>query len=361
MGQALSGLTTQGAHSGLALADRYGHEEVLIVQDRKAGLSGVIAIHDTTLGPATGGTRCLLYPGLDAAVSDALRLSRAMTLKAALCGVSRGGGKAVLIANPTDKSRTLFQAYAKVLDRLDGRFHTGPDMGFEARDVAVLGRLTKHVSRPVPGSSYDIAETTATGVVASIDAAARALGKPLGELHVVLQGLGQLGSKIARQLAQVGTQLTVADVDSGRVERVVAECEATAVAPEAVYDVACDVFSTNAGGSVLDDATIPRLRCKAVVGGANEQLAEPCHGDALAARGILYAPDFVVNAGGLLTILLETGETDEEGLAARAEAIGSRVSSVWERAAAEKLAPHRVAEQMAEEKLAAVRSGRVWR
>jgi glutamate dehydrogenase/leucine dehydrogenase len=336
-----------------------GHEEVLVLRDPASGLRAVIAIHDTTLGPAVGGTRMRLYPSLDEAVRDALRLSRAMTYKAAISGVDRGGGKAVILGDPArDKSRALLTAYARAVERLDGRFHTGCDMGIDLRDVAVMGRHTRHISHTPPEAKLDTAGLAALGVFESIRAAARRLDLSLAGLRVAIQGMGQVGFRLARMLAEDGARLTVADVDAGRVERAASELKAAVAAPEEIYGVPADVFSPNAAGGILDDVHIPRLRCRAVVGAANEQLAEERHGAALHDRGILYGPDYLVNAGGLLSLLYETGETDEEGVTARVRAIGDRLSALWERADREGSLPHRVADRMAEEHLAAARAAR---
>jgi leucine dehydrogenase len=336
-----------------------GHEEVVLVRDAASGLRAVIAIHDTALGQAVGGTRMRVYASLDGAVRDALRLSRAMTYKAAISGVDRGGGKAVILADPArDKSRPLLAAYAKAVERLGGRFHTGCDMGIDLRDVAVMARHTKHISHTPPEAKLDTAGLAALGVFESIRAAARRLDRPLAGLHVAVQGLGQVGYRLARMLAAEGVRLTVADVDAGRVERASSELGAAAATPESIYAVEADVFSPNAAGGVFDDESIPRLRCRAVVGAANEQLAEDRHGAALHGRGILYAPDYLVNAGGLLSLLYETGEADEEGVTARVRGIGDRLTALWDRADAEGALPHRVADRMAEERLAAARSAR---
>jgi len=346
----------------LALAEQLGHEEVVLLNEPAAGLRAVIAIHDTTLGVAVGGTRMRIYPDLESATVDALRLARAMTYKAALAGIERGGGKAVILGDPArDKTRALLQAYARALDRLGGRFHTGCDMGIDGRDVAVLSRLTRHVSHTGPGQRYETAELAALGVFASIEAAAQTLELRLRGLRVAVQGLGALGYRLCRLLADEGALLTVADVDAGRAERAVRELRATAVLPEAIYDVECDVFSPNAAGGILDDATLPRLRCRAVVGGANEQLCEPRHDDALAARGVLYAPDYVANAGGLLSLLYETGELDDEGIVARVRGIGGRLRELWARALSLGLPPGRTADRMAEERLAQARANRAQR
>lgn len=340
----------------LELAWELGHEEVLIIQDPLSGLRAVIAIHDTTLGPAAGGTRMRIYPSLDDAVVDALRLSRAMTYKAVMAGVPRGGGKGVIVGDPMrDKTRLLLSTYAKGVERLGGRFHTGPDMGIEAGDVAVMARFTEHVSHSAPWATLDSADLTALGVLEAIRATARFLGRNLADLHVAIQGLGQVGSRLARLLAAEKARLTVADLEPERVEQAVAELGASRVDPEAVYDTEADVFSPNAAGGILNDATIPRLRCRAVVGAANEQLAFPRHGDSLHARGILFGPDYVVNAGGLLSLLLEVGETDEEAVIQRVRGIGGTLSDLLDRASTQGVPPHRLADRIVEERLSAAR------
>ena len=345
--------------TALEMAREMGHEEVILVQDAASGLRAVIALHDTTLGPAVGGTRMRVYPTLDEAMVDALRLARAMTYKAALAEMPRGGGKAVILGDPArDKTRALLGAYARAVDRLGGRFQSGADMGIDARDVAVMSRITRHVSHTPSGARVDTAELAALGVLASIRAAAAEGQRTLDGLHVALQGLGQVGYRLARLLRKAGARLTVADVDPRRAERAAEELQAAIVAPDAVYDVEADVFSPNAAGGIINDATLPRLRCQAVAGAANEQLAEPRHGDALHERGILYGPDYVVNAGGLLSLLFELGETDEEGVTRRVEAIGGRLSALWARARREGVPPHRLADRIAEERLAAARKQR---
>lgn len=351
--------------SALALATELGHEELIVLNEPGSRLRAVIAIHDTTLGPAVGGTRMRPYPSLDAAAVDALRLSRAMTCKAVMAGVARGGGKGVILGDPADKDRPLLAAYARAVERLGGRFHTGCDMGIDGRDVAVMARLTRHVSHAGPrsgdatgSSGTDAAQLAALGVFEAVRAAAQALDRDLAGLRVAVQGLGQVGYALCRRLAAAGASLTVADLNPRAVDRAVAEMNAAAVPPESIYDVEAEVFSPNAAGGIFDAFTLPRLRCRAVVGGANEQLADPAAGDELHRRGILYGPDYVVNAGGLLSLLYELGETDEEGVTARVREIGPRVGELWARSRAEGLPPHRIADRIVEQRLEAARAAR---
>jgi leucine dehydrogenase len=345
--------------SVLERATEWGHEELVVHSDPASGLRCVVAIHDTTLGPAAGGTRMRPYASLDEAATDALRLSRAMTYKSALAEMPFGGGKAVIVGDPArDKTRALLAAYARVVDRFGGRFNTGCDMGMDERDMAVLSRLTRHVQHAPAGTRLDTAELASLGVFESIRAAAGFLGRGLDGLRVAVQGLGNVGFPLARRLRSAGARLVVADVDRGRVERAAGELAADAADPASIYDAEADVFSPNAAGGILNDDTIPRLRCAAVAGAANEQLAEPRHGDALHARGILYGPDYVVNAGGLLSLVYDTEGADDRTVTDRVAAIGPRLAAIWERARKEGAPPHRIADRIAEERLAAVRQGR---
>ncbi len=337
-------------------ADRWGHEEIVIVRDAASGLRAFIALHDTTLGPAIGGTRMRLYPCADDALLDALRLARAMTYKCAMAGMALGGGKAVILGDPARrKTEALIAAYARAVDRLGGRFYTGTDMGLDGRDIAVMNRVTRYASHTPPGGGIDSADLAALGVLAAIEEAARTLERPLRGLHVAVQGLGEVGGRLARQLAEAGARLTVADVDAARAESAVRALGAAAVGPDAIYDVPADVFSPNAAGGILDASTVPRLRARAVVGAANEQLADEAAAEALHDRGILYAPDYVVNAGGLISVLYESGELDQASVVARVRAIADTLADVWSRARREGTLPHRVADRIVEERLAAAR------
>lgn len=345
--------------NALELAREMGHEELVALRDRESGLVAFIALHDTTLGPAVGGTRMRAYPTLDEAAVDALRLSRAMTAKAAMCGIARGGGKAVIVGDPAvDKSEARLCAYARAVDRLGGRFHTGPDMGIDGRDVAVMAKVTPYVSHARPGGTLQAADLAALGVEVAIAAAASALGRELDGLVVALQGLGEVGMRLARGLRKAGARLVVSDLDADRVEQARSALQAEAVPAGRIYDVEAHVFAPCAAGGVLNDQTIPRLRCRAVVGAANEQLAEPRHAEALLGRGILYAPDYVVNAGGLISILWERGEAARDEVEARTRAIGETLGLVLDRAKREAESPHRVADRMAEERIAEARGRR---
>jgi len=342
-----------------AYAERWGHEEIVWVRDARSGLRAIIALHDTTLGPAIGGTRMRAYPSEDDALLDALRLAKAMTYKCAMAEMRYGGGKAVIVGDPArDKTEARLTAYARVVERMGGRFHTGTDMGLDERDIRVMSRVTRYATHTAAGASIDSADLAALGVFASIERTAQVLDRPLRGLRVAIQGLGEVGRRLARQLAEAGARLTVADIAAARVGHAVSVWGAATVTPEAIYDVEADVFSPNAAGGVLEEATIRRLRCRAVVGAANEQFADDGAGEALHARGILYAPDYVVNAGGLLSVLFETGALDERGVTARVRGIADTLGEVWRRAQTEGAPPHRIADRIVEERLGAARAAR---
>src|SRR5262249_7641628 len=219
------------------LARELQHEELVCLRDRDTGLVAFIALHDTTLGPAVGGTRMRVYPTPDAAAVDALRLARAMTAKAAMCGIARGGGKAVILGDPSrDKTEPLLLQYGRAGDRLGGRFHTGPDMGIDGRDVAIMSTVTRYVSHARAGNPLEAADLAALGVEVAIGAAGQVLGRPLDGLTVALQGLGEVGMRLARSLHRQGVRLLVADVDEDKVEEARAALRAEASAPSRLSD-----------------------------------------------------------------------------------------------------------------------------
>jgi leucine dehydrogenase len=318
-----------------------GHEEVLIVQDAASGLRGVVAIHDARPGPALAPTRLHPAATLEAALGEAVTLAEAVTREAALSDLARGGAAAVFVGPAAaEKSRPFLAAYGRVLDRLEGRVLASADMGFETRDLTVLARITRHVAHR-RGTGADAAEATAQGVLEAIRAAAETLETALDEIHVAVQGLGQVGYRLARLLAAEGARLTVADVDAGRVERACDELRAERADAAAIFGLEVDVFSPNAGSGAIDTETLERLRCRAVVGSARAVLAEAGHGETLHARGILYAPDFIATSGGLASIL----EEDEMAVQERIADVGTRLRDLWARARSEGASPAEVAEK----------------
>ena len=284
-----------------------GHEEVVFCHDRGAGLRAIVAIHSTRLGPALGGTRFYPYASEDDALADVLRLSKGMTYKSAAAGLDLGGGKAVIIGDPAEiKTETLLRAYGRCLERLAGRNIPAEDVGTTQPDMDVIRRETEHVtgvSRSLGGSG-DPSEATAYGVLHAMRATARHLwgSTSLAGRHIVITGVGKVGYALARHLVEERAHLTVADVNQLAVERAAKDFGADSVEAKLSHAVACDIWSPCAMGGALNADTIPELRCAAVVGSANNQLADVDGPRLLEKRNILYAPDYIVNAGGVINI-----------------------------------------------------------
>jgi len=282
-------------------------------------LRAIVAIHDTRLGPALGGCRCLPYGSTEAAIADALRLARGMTLKAAFADLPFGGGKAVLIEpEPWEEREAAFEAFGGFVEELGGRYITAVDSGTSSRDMDVIARRTSHVlSRSrADGGSGDPSPFTAHGVRLAIQVAvSRFLGRrTLQAVHVAIQGVGQVGYALARELHRQGARLSVADSQRQRAERCRAEFAAEIVDRDAIYDLTCDVFAPCALGGVVNDASIGRFNARIIAGAANNQLAESHHADRLQRRGIVYLPDFVINSAGLLHVLFDDPREREHRL-----------------------------------------------
>jgi leucine dehydrogenase len=336
------------------------HEQVIFFFDPVSDLRAIVALHDTTLGPGIGGCRMWPYPTEAQALTDVLRLAKGMTYKAAMAGLPFGGGKTVIIGDPRrDKSEALFRAVGRAVDSLGGRYYTGEDVGTSPADMDWAFAETPYVLGRSSGSSGDPSPVTARGVWLGIRAAvAHRLGHAdLTGIRVAVQGLGHVGYNVARLLAQDGAQLTVADLDPVRAERAAEEFGARLVDVEAILGIEAEVLAPCALGGVINDETVPRLACKVVAGAANNQLLEPRHGAALHARGILYAPDYVINAGGLINIAEELRATgyDRGRALARVETIAETLIEVFERAARENASTSEIADRLAEER---VRKGR---
>lgn len=341
-------------------AHDYG--ELHVRRERESGLAAIVAIHDTRLGPALGGCRFVSYAHEELALVDALRLARGMTYKAAITGLAHGGGKSVILRPAGSFDRTaLFRAFGRFVDALGGRYVTAEDSGTSVEDMIVVRSETPHVTGlpPAEGGGGDPSPLTALGVRRGIEACVRhVLGRDLDGIRVAIQGVGHVGQHLARELHALGARLVVADVEPARARRVSEELGAAVVSSEAIFDQDVDVFSPCALGAILDDATIPRLRARIVAGAANNQLAAPRHGDMLAARGIVYAPDYAINAGGLVNVAAEyAGRANGrgyDGAAAREKvlAIHDTIREILERSKATGMPTHVVADRMAEERLA---------
>lgn len=335
-----------------------GHEQVVFGSDPATGLRCIIAVHSTVLGPALGGTRCQPYADDDEALADALRLSRAMTYKAACAGMDLGGGKAVIIGDPDSvKSEGLLRAYGRVVASLAGRYVTAGDMGVTPADLAVVRRETRHATGlpTVEGGSGDSGVPTALGLLGAMRVTVeRALGSDdLAGVHVVVQGLGKVGGRLVDHLLEAGARVSVADVDEAAVARVAGHDRVTVVAPDEVLEVEADVLSPNALGGLLSEDNAASLRVRAVCGGANNQLTSDATDEALAAAGVLYAPDYVVNSGGIISVgdELEPGGYDAERVASRTARIGATLAAVFDEAEAAGVTPVTAAETVAERRI----------
>ncbi len=335
------------------------HEEVYRVEDRQAGLVGFIAVHSTRLGPAAGGLRMRVYRSEEEALDDVLRLSRGMTFKNAAAGLPLGGGKAVIMGDPArDKTPELLRAMGRAVDTLSGRYWTAEDMGMTTADMAVLAGETAYVAGLAGGefASGDPSPVTARGVFNAIRRAARhRLGsESLDGRTVAVQGLGSVGWHLCALLHGEGARLIVTDINAARVAGAMAEWAAEAVAEDEIYGVGADIFAPCAIGGILNAQTIPQLRVSVVAGAANNQLATPEDGDRLAARDILYAPDFVANGGGIINVAAEILTISDRAawVAAKLDALDLTMEAILTAAAAEGVSPNRVAERIVAERMA---------
>ena len=334
-----------------------GHEQVVICNDVSAGYRGVIAIHSTTLGPALGGTRFWTYASDDEAVTDALRLSRGMTYKNAVAGLNLGGGKAVIIGdNKTLTREMLFRAHGRFVESLGGRYVTAEDVGTSTADMDFVHMETDYVAG-LAGRSGDPSPVTARGVYRAIKASAKHRwgSDSLEGKTISIQGCGHVGYYLAKELAVDGAKLIVSDIDAERVKKVVAETGAKAVGAEEIYGVKADIFAPCALGAIINEKTIPQLKVEIVAGAANNQLHEQQRdGDALQRKNILYAPDYVANAGGVINVYSELAGWDSTRSLRKADEIYDTVLALFEIAEAEGIPTYLAADRLAERRLKSV-------
>nr|WP_217352854.1 Glu/Leu/Phe/Val dehydrogenase dimerization domain-containing protein [Sphingomonas sp. ID1715] len=331
------------------------HEGVHLFRDRASGLTAVIAVHSTALGPAAGGVRFWHYGEKGEAVTDALRLSRGMSYKNAMAGLPLGGGKGVILADKAGtKTQSLLQAFGKAVNTLGGAYVTAEDVGISTDDMVAISKETKFVSGlPVAQGSAggDPGPFTAYGVFLGVKAAVkRALGKDSVQgVHVAIQGVGSVGGGLAKLLAEEGAKLTLADVNADRAAALAQQLGGASVPSDEILRVEADVISPNALGAILTEESIAALRAPVVAGGANNQLATPQDGDRVHARGILYAPDYVINAGGIINVGLEyLGRGDEAEVRSRIRLIPDRLEQVWAESAHTGDPAARVADRIAQ-------------
>lgn len=329
-----------------------GHGELHIKMDKESGLRAIVAIHNTNLGPALGGCRVLEYDTIEGAIYDAMRLARGMSFKAAISNLALGGGKAVILKPKVIENReVLFDAFGRFVHELGGRYITAVDSGSFVSDMDIIHRHTPFVTSTTRAAEHqgDPSYSTAWGVYQGIRAAVKIQLKrdDLAGLHVVIQGTGHVGYPLAQHLHQAGARLTVCDMSAESAQRCADEFGATVVSPSVIFDVACDIFAPCALGAVLNDETIIQLNTKIIAGSANNQLGESRHGLALKKKGILYIPDYVINAGGLIEVAAIYQNNHPEEVMAKVSAIHDTVYEICEEALMTDSDPATVADTIA--------------
>lgn len=343
--------------------EEYDYEQVVFCQDKNSGLKAIIAIHDTTLGPALGGTRMWTYATEEEAVIDALRLARGMTYKNAAAGLNLGGGKTVIIGDPRkDKNPEMFRAFGRYIQGLNGRYITAEDVGTTVEDMDLIYMETDYVTGISPefGSSGNPSPATAYGVYLGMKASAKqAFGSDSLEGKVVaVQGVGNVAYNMCKHLHEEGAKLIVTDIHKEAVQRAVEDFGAKAVDPNDIYSVDCDIYSPCALGATVNDETIPQFKAKVIAGSANNQLAESRHGDKLHELGIVYAPDYVINSGGVINVSDELNGYNKDRAYKQIENIYSSLERIYEISKRDDISTHIAADRMVEERIESVSRSR---
>lgn len=343
--------------------EQYDYEQLVFCQDKQSGLKAIIAIHDTTLGPALGGTRMWTYASEEEAIEDALRLARGMTYKNAAAGLNLGGGKTVIIGDPRkDKSEELFRAFGRYIQGLNGRYITAEDVGTTVEDMDLIHEETNYVTgiSPAFGSSGNPSPVTAYGVYRGMKAAAKeAFGSDSLEGKVVaVQGVGNVAYSLCKHLHEEGAQLIVSDINKDAVRRAVEDFHAKAVDPNDIYGVECDIYAPCALGATINDVTIPQFKAKVIAGSANNQLRDTKHGDMIHEMGIVYAPDYVINAGGVINVADELYGYNSERALKKVEGIYNNIARVIEIAKRDNIPTYKAADRLAEERIERMRNSR---
>ncbi|PWA13199.1 leucine dehydrogenase [Pueribacillus theae] len=339
------------------------YEQIVFCQDKNSGLKAIIAIHDTTLGPALGGTRMWEYDSEEQALEDALRLAKGMTYKNAAAGLNYGGGKTVIIGNPNkDKSEEMFRAFGRFVQSLNGRYITAEDVGTTVEDMDIIHEETDFVTgiSPAFGSSGNPAPVTAYGVYKGMKAAAEeAFGTDcLKGKTIAVQGVGNVAYHLCNYLHEEGAELIVTDIKKSSVERAVRDFNAKAVDTDEIYSVQCDIFSPCALGSVVNDKTISQFKAKVIAGSANNQLKESRHGDIIHEMGIIYAPDYVINAGGVINVADELIGYNRERAMKKVESIYDNIKKVIDISKRDQIPTYRAADRLAEERIEKIKNSR---
>ncbi|KMY54710.1 leucine dehydrogenase [Bacillus sp. FJAT-27231] len=335
---------------------KYDYEQLVFCQDEVSGLKAIIAIHDTTLGPALGGTRMWTYASEEAAIEDALRLARGMTYKNAAAGLNLGGGKTVIIGDPRkDKNEEMFRAFGRYIQGLNGRYITAEDVGTTVEDMDIIHEETDYVTgiSPAFGSSGNPSPVTAYGCFVGMKAAAKeAFGTDsLEGLTISVQGVGNVAYHLCRHLHEAGAKLIVTDINKEAVKRAVDDFGAIAVNTDEIYGVEADIFAPCALGAVINSETIPQLKVKVVAGSANNQLKEEKDGNELHERGIIYAPDYVINAGGVINVADELNGYNRERAMKKVEQIYYNIEKTIDISKRDGIPTYRAADRMAEERI----------
>lgn len=343
--------------------EKYDYEQVLFCQDKNSGLKAIIALHDTTLGPALGGTRMWTYATEEAAVEDALRLAKGMTYKNAAAGLDLGGGKTVIIGDPRkDKNPELFRAFGRYIQSLNGRYITAEDVGTTVEDMDLIHLETDYVTGISPefGSSGNPSPVTAYGVYMGMKAAAKeAFGSDsLEGKTVAVQGVGNVAYSLCEHLYKEGAKIIVTDINEQAVKRAAEAFKATAIDPDDIYDVGCDIYAPCALGATINDETIHRIKAKVIAGSANNQLKLPKHGDMLHEKGIVYAPDYIINAGGVINVADELNGYNRNRVMKKVEIIYHNINRIFEISKKSDIPTYVAADRMAEERIASVRASR---
>ncbi|MDG4655618.1 branched-chain amino acid dehydrogenase [Ectobacillus antri] len=343
--------------------EKYDYEQLVFCQDKESGLKAIIAIHDTTLGPALGGTRMWQYASEEAAIEDALRLARGMTYKNAAAGLNLGGGKTVIIGDARkDKNEAMFRAFGRFIQGLNGRYITAEDVGTTVDDMDIIHEETDFVTGISPsfGSSGNPSPVTAFGVYRGMKAAAKeAFGTDSLEGKVIaIQGVGNVAYNLCKYLHAEGAQLIVTDIHKESVQRAVEEFGAKAVSPEDIYGVECDIYAPCALGATVNDETIKQLKAKVIAGAANNQLKEARHGDIIHEMGIVYAPDYVINAGGVINVADELYGYNRERALKKVEGIYDNIAKVIEISKRDGIPTYLAADRLAEERIERMKNSR---
>jgi leucine dehydrogenase len=345
--------------------EKFGFEQLCFFQDKSTGLKAIVAVHNTVLGPALGGCRFWSYTCEEEAVEDALRLARGMTYKSALAGLPLGGGKAVIIGDASVlrkdpiRREAFWRAFGRFIEGLGGRYITAEDVGTSTQDMVFIHMETNHVVG-LPGRSGDPSPYTARGVFNSMRAALMHIygGDCMEGKVVAVQGAGNVGYYLCELLHKAGAKLIISDMNQEKIDRVVNDFGATVVAPDDIYDVECDIYAPCALGATVNDDTIVRLKCKIICGGANNVLKDPAkHGRAVHDRGIIYCPDYLANAGGVINVSYEKGEFgyNEEGVLRDVDYIYVRMLDILNISKETNKLPGDVADKLAEERVESIR------